>query len=115
MSIDLKNQDQQNKPQDKPQDDTATLPEQTSTDQSNDDDNSAAIVKTVTIVSILWILYVIISFVTFIVWIVCGAKKNSAIQIIVGIFFSGLWPFLWLYVLVMKFADPTWKFCEIHS
>jgi hypothetical protein len=62
--------------------------------------------------TVLSSFYALISLFTFFVWIICGTRKNSAYHIVIGIFFSGLWPILWLYVLLMKISDPKWNFCE---
>ena len=60
----------------------------------------------------VWLAYRLIAVVTFFVWIGCGAKSASVPQAFVGVFLSGLWPFLWIYVMVRKLTDSNYKFCK---
>ena len=61
---------------------------------------------------IFWIIYIIMSVITFFVYIVCGAKSRSVAQVLVGVFLAGLWPILFLYVLVRKVTDKEYRFCS---
>ena len=60
---------------------------------------------------VLWVAYFVVSLITFFYYVNCGVKTGSIGQVFVGIFLSGLWPLLLVYVLVKKYTDSKYRFC----